>query len=470
METPQADPVDLAIAESRRRRERFYADPRFWLAQLAILLLWIARLSADLLLGHGLAPPSAEFTTVALFIVPVLYTTFEFEMAGGLASTAWAAALTLPRALDYVHRGSALGAWADLMQVLVLTMLAMIIGTRVGSEHEARSRADAARAAHLAAEARYRELFASNAAPILLVDSQSVVVEANRAAEDMLSPLAGCSLVGMELRRVLGKGIADGQLLTLCSSDGEPDRTFRARASVLKAPGDPAVVQVVLQDVTEETIKRRSVESFATRVLQAQEEERLRIAQELHDGPLQDLIYLCRQIDDEGGSEAIRETAQEVVTEIRQIARGLRPSVLDDLGLPASIRYLLSELEGRSSVETSFGSTGSLARREPAVELAIFRVAQEAISNIERHAAATKVAVGLSVEPTGIRLLVTDNGRGIDHTRHRAPRPGSLGITGMHERVALLGGRLAIHSEPGGGTTVEAWVPFRQGGLPNAAS
>ena len=517
------------------RANRFYTDGRFWLAQVGVLILWLARLTADLILGHGLAPPSPEFTTVALFLVPVLYVTLELELDGGLATTAWVAALTLPRALDYAHRGSPVGTWADLMQVLVLVVLASIVGTRVSAERDALARADAARAAHLAAEARYRELFSANAAPILLVDLESVIVEANRAAEEVFSEVPGSSLTGLALGDALGPdtaaaiwsaarssalpaerakrvherivapatpdasgmpGVASrsedaaGPGDASRSEDAGPGhasrsedaasktqpavtrvdasgarRTFRARPTLLggMGPSDGALLQVVLQDVTAETLRQESMEHFAASVLDAQEDERRRIAQELHDGPLQGLVYLCRQIDDSHAPPELRVTAQELVVELRNLARGLRPSVLDDLGLAASIKHLLSELESRCSVRTSFGVTGAPATRDPAAELAMFRVAQEALSNVERHANATSVAVGLSFDARGARLLVSDDGMGFDQESpplHR--RPGSLGITGMNERVGLLGGHLKVHAEHGTGTTVEAWIPVKR--------
>ena len=148
--------------------------------------------------------------------------------------------------------------------------------------------------------------------------------------------------------------------------------------------------------------------------------------------------------------------------ELRSIAKGLRPSILDDLGLVASINQILGDVGARSNLETSFGVTGE-ARRLPApYELALFRVTQEALSNIERHAEARSVAVGLEFGPTGIRLLVKDDGTGFDAARGATGVHGdSLGLPGMSERVHLMGARLQIHSEPGSGTTVDVWVPAK---------
>lgn len=510
--------------EAGRQPSRFYSDGRFWLTQVAVALIWLARLTADLMLGHGLAPQTPEFTTVGLFLVPVLYATLEFELDGGLATVSWVALLTVPRAVDFAHKASPVGVWADIMQVLVLLVLAAIVGRRVTAEHQATLRAESARQAHLDAEARYRQLFASNAAPILLVDGDGMVMEANWAAEEIFArptPNQPEPPDGIDRRRCIGQSLAgligpeaaqhvwaaarasageqghgspypahrvekpssSTRELAATQPPGSPQRDghtvaplnvtdvirldapdapllFRPRATLLGAPG-AELLQVVLQDVTAETNRQEWMEAFAGSVLQAQEDERRRIAQELHDGPLQGLVYLCRQIDQTEAPPELRETAQDLVTELRDLARGLRPSVLDDLGLVASIKHLLGELESRSAISTSFGVAGEPTRLAPGVELALFRVTQEALSNVERHAGASHVAVGLSFDRRGTRLLVSDDGAGFDAAASPRPvRPGSLGMTGMHERIALVGGSLQLHSEPGSGTTVDAWVPI----------
>ncbi len=156
----------------------------------------------------------------------------------------------------------------------------------------------------------------------------------------------------------------------------------------------------------------------------------------------------------------MRSTVESTVSELRSIAKGLRPSVLDDLGLVASLKQMLTEAGGREQFETSFGITGAERRLSPTIELALFRITQEALSNIERHAAADRVAVGMNFESGGLRLLIKDDGVGFDAS-HRASGIGgqSLGLPGMTERARLIGSRLLIHSEEAAGTTVDVWVP-----------
>src|SRR5664279_319547 len=148
------------------------------------------------------------------------------------------------------------------------------------------------------------------------------------------------------------------------------------------------------------------------------------------------------------------------VAELRSIARGLRPSILDDLGLVASINQMLTEAAERQQFEGTFAVSGSARRLSPTVELAIFRIAQEALSNLERHAAAERVAVALEFESGGLRLLVNDDGVGFDTSNHSTGGLGQgLGLSGMNERAHLIGSRLVVRSGDGRGTTVEIWAP-----------
>jgi signal transduction histidine kinase len=156
----------------------------------------------------------------------------------------------------------------------------------------------------------------------------------------------------------------------------------------------------------------------------------------------------------------LRQLTEEVVDELRGISRGLRPSVLDDLGLAAAVGRLLGDVEQRTAITTSIGVTGRARRLPGPLELALFRVAQEALSNAEHHAGAGRLSVGVEFDPRGVRLLVTDDGTGFDpDTAGRHGPRGSLGLLGMRERVHVVGGTLTVHSAPDRGTTVDAWVP-----------
>jgi two-component system sensor histidine kinase UhpB len=192
----------------------------------------------------------------------------------------------------------------------------------------------------------------------------------------------------------------------------------------------------------------------ARRALAAQEEERLRIARELHDEVGQALTAVLLQLDrapeDDRVAEA-REAARSTLEEVRAIARNLRPEALDDLGLAAAVRQLCNEAE----------RTGVLVEREiaaevrlaPEVEVVVYRVAQEAITNALRHADGERLEVSLTVAGGGATLRVRDDGRG-----HAGGADGA-GIRGMRERAVLAGGSLAVTTPETGGTCVTLTVP-----------
>jgi len=221
----------------------------------------------------------------------------------------------------------------------------------------------------------------------------------------------------------------------------EQERTARARAEAASEAHRAAEARTRL---------------YAERILGAHEDERRRIAQELHDQPLQDLIHLLRILDRGDAAEA-RKVATAVVGELRQISRGLRPPTLDDLGVTASLRKLVADFQLRTGIAGTFRVDGRARRACPEVELTLFRVVQEALNNVGRHSQAHKVSVRMRFTDDEVRVAVCDEGCGF--TPGRAGES-ALGIIGMTERAGLVGGRLEIVSAPGKGTTVRTDVPL----------
>ena len=424
---------------------------------------------------------SLSFVPVALFFVPVVYAALNFGLGGSVATAAWCTMLTLPNVFIF-HSG--LQRVAELLQIGTVDAIAVFVGQRVDRELRARRRAEAAGAALMASEARYRSLFESSPVAVLVLDPAGAVLEANPAA-GVLFGRKPSDLRGQPVADVVGPVAA--RLLTLSSPDDERRRTadivLRARdgSRVCLEPtltriaddrGSPAV-QVLLRDVTEERSRQVGLRAYAAHILSAQEEERKRIAQELHDETIQKLILLCRQLDLVEGSNAVssqvadglrqvRRSAEEIVGGLRGFARALRPPLLDDLGLVASIRRLLADLAERAGTEGQLEVIGEERRLSPDVELAVFRIAQESLRNVERHARATHVAVTLSLDEGGVRLEVADDGMGFALPPGLdLAASGHLGLLGMRERAESLGGRLEIQSSPGRGTTAIVSIPER---------
>ena len=495
-------PVQPAPAE---QDDRPWVSSQFWIIQLIILALYLIRLAATIDFHLGDTSLADELSTFVLFVVPVVYAALQYGFRGAMLTSSWVTLLAMPRFFVAVDNHQFQAAWAEVTQVLVLDALALLIGQHVSGEREVRRRADESRQAHLSAEALYRDLFDSNQAPILIVDGSGFVVEANASAQSAFAPagraadprtgLASVPALPVRLVDMIGAGAA-AQILTRLIAEQVPDSNtqsgnsspgervepvafeveghpvlFRPTATMLRRTGGDTRMQVVFEDVTAETRRHDEMEAYASRVVLGQEEERRHLAQELHDGPVQTLIHLCRQLDsveksaelpaDSAGILAdLRVIAEGTVAELRSIARGLRPSILDDLGLVASINQLVAEAGQRQKFAVSFGVTGTERRLPAPVESALFRIAQEAITNVERHAEANRLSVGMGFEAGGMRLLVTDDGIGFQAAdRPTTTGSESLGLPGMAERANLIGSRLMIHSGTGTGTTVDVWVP-----------
>jgi two-component system, NarL family, sensor histidine kinase UhpB len=197
--------------------------------------------------------------------------------------------------------------------------------------------------------------------------------------------------------------------------------------------------------------------------LHAQEEERARVARDLHDEVNQSLTGLLLRLEAARAEAppalepALAETkalANQAMFELLRLARQLRPTALDDLGLAPAIAGQVEQL-GRSEVEASFVADGDFSDLGGDPQLVVYRVAQEALSNAARHAGAERVEVALRRRPAGVELRVADDGRGFAFEQSQR----GLGIAGMRERALLVGGELTIESRPDAGTTVRLFVP-----------
>ena len=205
------------------------------------------------------------------------------------------------------------------------------------------------------------------------------------------------------------------------------------------------------------------------RILTAQEEERRRLAREMHDDVTQRLAALAidaAKMQGEGdGSrgnalETIRERLVGLSEDVHALSYRLHPSVIDDLGLVAALRVECNRVARQEPICVDFDAGDVPAKIPSNAGICLFRVAQEALRNVVRHARASNVEVSLQAKDGGITLAVHDDGRGLGESS--AGKPASLGLVSMRERVRLVGGKLDIVSRPDHGTSVVAWVPLRE--------
>ncbi len=239
--------------------------------------------------------------------------------------------------------------------------------------------------------------------------------------------------------------------------------------SPVRIDGEVLIIAAV-RDVTE----RNRLREWGVSALRAAEEERERIALELHDDMAQRLaalmvrLRLARQAPDrderEGLMEGMRDEIQECAEAVRRIARGLRPPALDEVGVVAAIQAHVRSLRdsGELTVKVEIERGPGAPRLNRDTELALYRVVQEALANAMRHSQAAAVVVRIHTGPAGISAIIEDDGRGFDPARVGLR---GLGIIGMRERARNAGGELAIESHPGAGTRVRVVIPsIRTGG------
>jgi len=214
--------------------------------------------------------------------------------------------------------------------------------------------------------------------------------------------------------------------------------------------------------------------TLSRRLLVAQEGERRRIARELHDEIGQSITAAqlnLRTLQHRAGGEGLAPQLEEnvrmleqLLEQVRDLSLDLRPSMLDDLGLVVALRWYTTQQAQRAGLRPVFRAGPLEDRLDPALETTCFRLAQEAVTNVVRHAHAGKITVELHREGTALHLMVRDDGVGFDlnAVRHAGGARGTLGLLGMEERVSLVSGRLEFRSAPQQGTEVHAWLPLQR--------
>lgn len=441
---------------------------RFWLVQAGVLLVVLIDVAVLDVQRIQLPLGMPASMTSSLLLLPVIYAALNFGVRGAIYTALWASALMVP---DWIFRegGVTAHAWAEVSNLAVVNAVAVVVGQRVEREEQARRRAEQALRASEVAEARYRGLFDEQASPVLVTDSTGVVTEANTAALRLLgADVRGHPL--SDLVEATAEAILAGQVsrLAVQAPDGDK-RLFVPRARALEVGSGECLVQVVLIDVTEEQRRAQEQRAYAGHLLAVQEDERRHLAQDLHDDPLQTLTYLVRTLEQFAHDPLLPaplaaqvrrdgELAAEVVSSLRKVIRGLRPPVLDDLGLVAALRHLVTEVHGRCGLPIALRVSGDEVRLASPSEMAVYRVTQEALSNIVRHAQAKHVRVDLRFGDS-VQLTVTDDGRGMPETSGTRGGSGGLGLIGMRERVSFVGGSLETRAHRPHGTLVRATLP-----------
>lgn len=323
---------------------------------------------------------------------------------------------------------------------------------------------------------------------IMIIDNDGRYVRVNHAA---------CELTGYSGDELLTLRVAD---LTPAGADSELREAWASFMAVGKQSGEwvllrkdgttvtveyraaanfePGLHATVFHDISprkraEEALvgANAQLQKLSSRLFQVQEEERRHLAREIHDQIGQALtaarlnLETALQMDGTAMAEMVKAglaVVEELLKQVQQISLDLRPPLLDDLGLVPALRWYLDRQAQRGKLEVEFFADEKLERMEAEIETACFRVAQEALTNVVRHAHAERVTVELVRTPDALHLTVRDNGLGFDvAAAEQGARAGkSLGLIGMRDRVSLLGGEVDCKSSPDGGTEIHAFFPL----------
>jgi len=352
--------------------------------------------------------------------------------------------------------------------------------------HGPSDRGSAAHAASFEA-GEYRAVFEAAPDGVVLVDGRGRIREANRRTGELFG-YARDELLDAPIECLVPEAVRDGHVGQRAAFMEDPHARpmgIGLELRGLRSDGTTFPVEISLSPLRTErglfviaTIRdvtqRLRLRAFGLGALRAAEEERRRIARELHDDTAQRLAAIqlrLRLLADESSLsdraallEEVREDLREAGEAVRRIARGLRPPALEDAGVVTALRsHVRARVEeGGPAVDFEADSVDGVLDDEG--KLVLYRVVQEALSNIVRHADASSVSIRIERVGRSVRAVIRDDGRGFEVARAHREDGRGLGLVGMRERAGLVGGRVEVESEPGGGTRVELEIPVEREG------
>ncbi|MBN1643775.1 MAG: PAS domain S-box protein [Dehalococcoidales bacterium] len=333
---------------------------------------------------------------------------------------------------------------------------------------------------------RFKELFEKAHDSIWVQDFDGKVLDANQATADYtgypLDEVIGSYIFqsldskGLELAREVRRKMLSGVKVEqpyeqkVIRKDGS-EATIMLTTSLIQEEGTPPVFQHIARDVTREKKLAENLRLYAQQITQAYEEERKRIARELHDDSIQALIILSREIDElvshqpKNGRmirplEGIRGEIDDILARIRRFTHDLRPPTLDYLGLIPAVRELVSQLTTQSDITAELYVSGQEKHFTSSEEMLIYRIIQETLRNVGRHSGAKSVQVSIKFESDSTVVEIKDDGKGFEISESMGfVQAGKIGLAGIQERAELLGGKLSISSKVGEGTILTLIIP-----------
>jgi PAS domain S-box-containing protein len=335
------------------------------------------------------------------------------------------------------------------------------------------------------AQARYLDvLLATVTDAVVATDDKFILTGWNAAAESTYGRRAEevlgqpdalvfrTDFIGVERAEAIQRLVETGKFhgeLTHRREDGKRVHIESRAVAFFDTTGQRLGYVSVNRDITDRRYAEQTIRALLNDVLSAQEEERRRIARELHDETAQTLTSLLvglRAVEESQhlnqaleAAGTLRGLVAAALAGVQRMARGLRPSALDDLGLEEALERLSAETSRTTGFAVDLQVTGPRLPRLPeALETALYRVAQEALTNAGKHASPKHVSVLIHRTPSVVRLVIEDDGKGFDQARAQSEI--KLGLVGMRERMHLIGGAMTVESSSGHGTTISVSVPL----------
>jgi two-component system, NarL family, sensor histidine kinase UhpB len=392
-------------------------------------------------------------------------------------------------------------------QVLAV-LVAIAVGVRVANQRRLSATVASARRHELEALTRFKTIYERAPIGIGLVSLDGHLRDTNPVMREITGftaeELAGQNVLEYTLAedieqtsRLFG-GLLTGERdsyrhqMRLRAKDGSVVWVDSATVMLRDPDGKPQVALSMASNITERRLAEERLQlqnaqleeserertRLLSRTVEVAEQERMRIATELHDGPIQKLTVVAFNLDrlgmriarNEPGAEElmhkIRTDLQKQMFALRRVMSDLRPPILDERNLAAALNDCARQVFAGAPVECETTCTLGGDWPAPEIETAVYRVVREVLINIRRHADATRVGVAIEREGESLRLLVTDDGGGFDYAGSDGDH---FGLLGMQERIGSLGGRLEVESVVGAGTRVEATLPWKSRLTPAAA-
>jgi PAS domain S-box-containing protein len=426
-----------------------------------------------------------------LFLIPITYSGMIFGLKTGLASIVISMVIMLPRVFllsEYTAES------------IFETGAVIIIGTFINLWFEVRrkentlyqqlvSRLEESERDMGVSEQKYRYLFENASDAIWLQDMNGVFIDGNRAWEK-LTGYNREEVKGINVAKFLSEdSLAKAREVRNKLVNGEEfeqpyEQQFYVKGGFMKAVkmSTNAVFagstitgfEHVARDVTEEKQQQENVRAYIQQITRAQEEERKRVARDLHDDVSPDIIVLMRKLDNltsiprlklsvvKENLKELRDDAVKALEALRATAQGLRPRIIDDLGLVAALEWTAEELERDEKIKVNVETKNMERELTPETQIVLFRIAQEALNNIRKHAHASSVSILVEGGEKYIEMTVTDDGQGfnVPEKIEDMVSAGRLGLMGMYERALLLNGNLKIKSTPGKGSEITVTLPW----------